>query len=256
MRCAALAVVALMGVVSATSPARAVGVYEDAAGNAGFLFAPQNPSFRAAFIRTNADGRDASMAVFAFTYPLRGRILVGADLPFITRIEPGGMESRFGDLQLRARVRVAGGTGRAFHLLGGLRVGSGSASLYPYSSQSYDLGLGAGYVDSLAVLNVWASATGVAVFRALEGLDESARQENFARLEGGLELPFGSAVALRMGTTVLAFRSGAVREVYLTQIQYAFSPALQLRVSGHAEAGDSEERVSDVALTVAVHTFF
>lgn len=256
MRCAAVAVAALTGVATVPDNAHAVGVYEDAAGYVGFLFAPHRPALRAAVIRTNADPLDASMMAFAFTYPLRDHLLVGADVPFITVSEPGDMESRFGDLGLRARMRFAGGDGRAVHLLGGLRVGSGSSSLYPYSTQSYDVELGVGYVDSLGVLDLWASTSGVAVFRAPEELSDAQRHEDFARVDAGLAFPFGPVLALRLGATVLAFRSGAVRDLYLTQLQYRWSDALELRVSGHAEAGRSAERVSDVAITVGIHTFF
>jgi len=142
------------------------------------------------------------------------------------------------------------------HALGGLRVGTGSRGLYPYSSQSFDIELGVGYVDSLDILHVWGAIEGVAVKREPTGLDESDRHENFARANGGIALPFGSALQLRLGVSALVFRSGGAREVYFSQLQYRYSPSLEIRVSTHAEAGEPEERISDLAITAAIHAFF
>jgi hypothetical protein len=237
-------------------PARATGVYEDAVGLAGFVFAPHRGALRAAIIRTNDDHRDASVFAVAGRYPLRDNLLIQVDVPFVSLAVPSSIRTGFGDPCLRARLRVWGGDRRVLHALGGIRVGTGTTRVYPYASQSYDFDLAVGYVDTLEVLDLWAMVGGVVVKREPEGLEEDDRHENFARAGGGLGLPFGSAISLRLGANALLFRSGRVRELYFAQLQYRYSPSLELRVSTHAEAGEPAERVSDLAITAAVHTLF
>lgn len=239
-----------------TVPARAVGVYEDAVGQAGFLFSGHRAGLRGAVIRTNGGERDASIFLISGSYPLRDNMLLQVELPFISLINGPDVESAFGDVHVRARMRLAGGTRRVLHAIGGLRVGSGTRRVYPYSSQSYDLELAVGYVDTLDILHVWAQAGGGAVKREPEGLDEEDRHENFARVGGGLALPFGSILHVRLGLSGLVYRSGRTRELYFTQLQYRYSPGLEIRLSAHAEAGKPEERVSDLALTAAIVASF
>jgi hypothetical protein len=242
--------------VLSTVPARAIGVYEDAVGHAGFLFGQHRAGIRCAAVRTNDDERDASIFLISGTYPLRDNLLIQVEQPFISLVGESDIESGFGDLYLRARLRLAGGTGRALQAVGGLRVGSGTRRLYPYSSQSFDFELAVGYVDTLEILHVWALAGGGMVKREPEGLDEEDRHENFARMGGGLALPFGSNLYLRLGASGLVFRSGRARELYFAQLQYRYSPPLEIRLSAHAEAGEPDERVSDLALSVAILTHF
>ncbi len=251
-----LLAVALALPVLTQQPARAIGVYEDAVGHAGFLFGRHQSSVRAAFVRTDDDAADASIFVVSVTHPLRPNLLIQVEQPFISLIGPSGIESGFGDLHARARLRLAGGDGRVLHALGGLRVGTGTRLLYPYSSQSFDMELVVGYVDSLDILHVWGAIEGGVVKREPSGLDESDRHENFARANGGIAFPFGSALHLRLGVSGLLFRSGGAREVYFSQLQYRYSPSLEVRLSTHAEAGNPDERISDFALTAAIHAFF
>jgi hypothetical protein len=240
-----------------SKPARAIGVYEDAVGHAGLLFAPHQPAVRAAFIRTAADdGREASMFLASGVYPLRHNLLVQFEQPYIALLGESDVESGFGDTHVRARLRLYGGDGRALQLLGGLRIGSGSTTYYPYSSQSYDMELGVGYVDSLGMVTVWGLASGVAVKREPEGLAEEDRHQNFARGNAGVAAALGSRLVARAGGSALLFRSGSVRDIYFAQIEYRHSPGIALRASLHAEAGDERERVSDLAVTASVLSFF
>jgi hypothetical protein len=236
--------------------ARAIGVYEDAVGQAGFLFAPHRGAIRAAAIRTNDSDLDASMFSVAASYPLRPNLLLQLEQPYITVIDPSDIESGFGDLHARARLHLLGGGGRVLHAIGGLRLGTGTRRLFPYASQSFDMELALGYVDTLDVLHIWAMAGGGVVKRLPNALSDPPLHEDFARMGGGLAFPFGSAFHLRLGISGVLFRSGGARELYFSQLQYRHSSSLELRASAHAEAGESVERVSDLALTLSVLAFF
>jgi hypothetical protein len=235
--------------------ARAIGVYEDAVGQAGFLFAPQRGGVRGAVIRTNDSDLDASIFSLAVNYSLRQNLLLQLEQPYVTLIDPADIESGFGDLHARARLRLVGGDGRALHAIGGLRLGTGTRRLFPYSSQSFDLELALGYVDSLDVLHVWASAGGGFVERLPDALSDPPRHADFSRLGGGFAFPFGSAIYLRLGACGLLYRGGGAREIYFSQLQYRRSNSIELRAAVHAEAGESVERVSDLALTVSILAF-
>jgi hypothetical protein len=237
-------------------PARATGVYEDVAGYAGFLTGSHRAGIRAAMVRTDDERRNASLFIVSASYPLRDNLLVQFEQPYVAVDSPADIRSGFGDGVARARLRILGGEGSALHLLGGLRLGTGSRRFYPYSSQSLDAALGVGFVDTLDVLQVWGAASGVAVMREPPGLDEATRHENYAHLAAGLTIPLLASTDLRVGFTGLVFRSGAARDLFLGQIGYRPSPSLEIRASAQAEAGKPEERVSDLAATVEIAARF
>jgi len=236
--------------------ARALGVFEDAPGEAGFLFARHQTSVGATFHRTSGPGDDASVFALAAYFPARRGVLVQVEQPFIAVARPSDIESAFGDLTARARVRLLGANGRALSLLGCLRAGSGTARLYPYSSQSYDMQLGVGYVDSLRVVHVWAMAEGIVTKRVPKRLTDDTKHEDFARLAGGLTLPLGRALAARGGGTALLYRSGGRRALVFAELQYDYTSAIEIVVSGQAETLERARRVSDYVLTAGIRTYF
>lgn len=239
------------------TPARAAGVYEDAAGHAGFLTSPGVPSIRAAFFRADADAGDASVFVVSAAYPVRGYLMVQADLPYVSLAGPSDIDSDFGDAVLRARLRVAGGRGRSLHLLGGLRLGTGTRNLFPYASQSTDAALGVGYVDTLRVVHVWASASGVAVYRVPNVLEDL--HENYAHFAAGITIPLHRTVAVRSGVTVLLFSSDAVRDITMAEVLFHPSAGLGLHLGAEVEGamgGSEADRAVDIAVTAGVAARF
>lgn len=253
-----VAVLAL-GSCLAVSPisARGAGVYEDAAGTAGFLLAPQRASAHSTLTRTNAAGLDASIFTLDATFPVRPWLLLQVEQPFIALSDSTDIETGFGDLAIRARARVAGGKGRALSLYAGWRTGSGTTRLFPYASQTFDLGLGLGYADTLAAaIDVWALATGVSVKRRLKGFPGASALADFARLNGGVGLHVGAGLTVRAGASGLFYRGGAARAIYFGELGLGPSPAIELRVGAHAEAGDRADRVSDSAIFASVSTYF
>lgn len=234
----------------------AAGVYEDTAGETAFLYAPQKRAFFPRIVRTNENEKDASIFVLSSSFPLRPYLLVDLEQPFIALSSPGEIKNGFGDLKLRARARLYNRGGRAFRLTGSFRTGSGTRSLFPYSSQSADVGVGLSYVDTLETFNVWGAVGGVVVKRKPPNLLPPDVHDNYGQASAGLTLPVTPDLVLSAGLTVLLFRGGASREIYLCSVAAGLSKATSLIVAVHAEAGKREERVSDLAVTGGVRVFY
>lgn len=253
----AVAVLAL-DLFLAVSPAtaRGAGVYEDAAGTAGFLVAPQRASTHSTLTRTNAAGLDASIFTLDATFPVRSWLLLQVEQPFVALSDSTDIRRAFGDLAVRARARLAGGGGRMVALYAGWRTGSGSTRVFPYASQSFDLELGLGYVDTLATVDLWALATGVSVKRRPEGFPGASGLNDFARLNGGAGLRLGGGFSVRAGASDLLFRGGAVRTIYFGEVGIHTSPPVELRLGAHVETARRSDRVSDSAIFASVYAYF
>jgi hypothetical protein len=176
--------------------------------------------------------------------------------PFIALVGAGETETGFGDATVHARVDIATGDGRALRLLSSVQIGTGTSELFPYSTQSIDLGLGLGYVDSVGALYGWARLDGVAVKRAPDGLDGATRHEDSVRFGAGVGVDVAGRIALRGGATVHAFRSGGRRDAVFSQVGYAHTPALEVFAGAAFEVGDGADRVGDMAVTAGLHTHF
>ena len=234
----------------------AAGVYEDTAGETAFLFAPHQRALYPRIIRTNENEKDASIYVLTLSFPLRPYLLVELEQAHITISSPADIRNGFGDLKLRARAEVFYRNGRAVRLTGFFRTGSGTRRLFPYSSQSADVGLGVSYVDSLETFHVWGMLGAAMVKREPQNLPEPEVHENFGHGTAGLTLPLTPNVKLSAGVTALVYRSGGFREIYLCSFDLGFSPTTRLILSAHAEAGKREERVSDLSLSGGVRVYF
>lgn len=250
------AALAAAGAGISPGSARAVGVYEDAAGEVDFLTAPQLASITARFVRTNGSDFDASLFILAGTVSVRPYLLVQLDQPYVSLSGPSDIASALGDLRLRVRARLSGGGGRALSAVGAFRTGSGTRRVYPYASQSVDYEFALGYVDTLDVVEMWATAGGAFVTRAPENLPSDEIHENFARVMAGLTLPAATRLRVSAGATVLYYASGGVRGLLLATIGYSRSRLLLLSLGFHAETGEARERVSNGAATASIHVFF
>jgi len=234
----------------------AAGVYEDTAGETAFLSAPHKRAIFPRIIRTNEDEKDASIYVLSVSYPLRSYLLVEVEQSYITVSSPADIRNGFGDLKLRARAGLFNRGGRAVRLNGFFRTGSGTRRLFPYSSQSMDVGLGVSYVDSLETFHYWGTLGAAVVKREPRNLPDSDAHENHGYAAAGLRLPLTPNVVVGAGMTVLLFRSGASREIYLCSLDLGFTETTRIIFAAHAEAGKREERVSDLALTGGIRVHF
>lgn len=240
------AAVLLVSVFSAESPAR--GVYRDIYDLSCFISAPRERAITGSLLRSERSDHDASGVLFATDYPLKSRILVRAEMSYISLSTAGGIESGFGDFMLRARVRLIDRAGMHLFALGAVRTGSGSNAIFPYSSGSLDVHAGVGFIDSLAQFTVWGEVTGVRVSNKPDGLSEEEDHGDYAGVSAGLVLPLSGRLAFHFGASGYIFQSEGSREIYYTACDYAHSRALGIFLSLQAEGGRSDERAFDLGL--------
>jgi hypothetical protein len=234
----------------------AAGVYVDVAGDVAFLTAPRYYTLAGRLVRSNGADADASIYILNAAFPVRSWALVELDLPFVTVALPSTVETGLGDLSIRARAELYNKSERAVRLLSGLRTGTGTSRVYPYSSESIDLEVGIGYVDSLEMFHIWASGTGAYVSKAPEDLPEDELHGNLARLGLGLHIPVVTSLNVGVGVTALFYEAGRSREIYLCNIDFRRSDWLVLGFAAHVEGGDAEERVGDTAFIGGLRIYY
>jgi hypothetical protein len=237
--------------------ANTAGVYIDVAGDVAFLLAPSTRELSGRVVRSNGESVDASIYFIDARFPLKSHSLVELNLPFISIVDPPEVVTGFGDFAIRARTHLYTRPGLAFRLLGGIRTGTGTNRVYPYSSQSLDLEAGIGYVDTLDMFDVWAAAGGAYVAREPEYLPEEDLHGHHGRVSAGLSFPFRS-VGLDVGMSVMAvfYEAGRAREIYLGTVDYRRSQWFSITFAVHLEGGDVDERVGDTAVTGGLRVFY
>jgi len=217
--------------------ARAVGVYEDAAGYAGFVVAPHRTSVLARFIRTNADSAAASMVVFVGRFAPRPGFVLDLELPFLTtRVEGAEIESGFGDLRVRLRQDLWAGRSARISLSGDIGTGTGTGRVFPYASESLEFGVALAAVDTLDLLHWWAVAGVTIVGREPAEFEALGLLDDYIRTGAGLMIPFGARVGLRMGLSVLVFENRETRDAYFLRAHWDYSSAVRIMAGAQIEA--------------------
>jgi len=248
--------VATLGVLISWNPARAAGVYVDAAGAVAFLTAPQAKALAGRIARSQGEMTDASIYFIDATWPVKSYALVELDIPFINLVDTSTVETGLGDVTIRARARVYHAPTRTLHLLGALRTGTGTTQVWPYSSESLDAEAGLGYVDTLKIFDLWASATGAYVGREPADKPEDELHGHFARFSAGLNVPFAGGLNVAAGVTSMLYEAGRSRHLFLAVIDYQRSQWLRITFSGHIEGGERDERVGDYAIVVGARVYY
>lgn len=245
-----------LAVFSCGQTAFAAGVYVDVAGDVAFLTVPRSYALAGRIARSNGTDTDASIYILNAAFPVRSWALVELDIPFVTVAEPTKVETGLGDLSIRARADLYTKSERAVRLLSGLRTGTGTSRVYPYSSESIDLEVGVGYVDTLEMFQIWASGGGAFVSKAPEDLAEDELHGDYGRLGVGLHIPVASGLNVGIGVTTLFYEAGRSREVYLGNLDFRRSEWLVLGFAAHIEGGDNEERVGDTAFVGGLRIYY
>jgi hypothetical protein len=257
MRILIVIVVGGFGVLVSFHPTRAAGVYVDAAGAVAFLTAPQSKALSGRIARSNGEESDASLYFLDARFPVRSSGLVELNIPAISFIDTSEVVTGFGDLTIRGRVRLYHSSRRVLHLIAALRTGTGTTRVYPYASRSVDLEAGLAYVDTLSVLQMWASGSGAYVSKAPEDVPEEELHGSFGRVGGGLNFPFArETLNVGVGVMVGFFESGRTRELLFSTFDYYRSQWLAFNLFAHIEGGDPEERVSDYAVGGGFRVFY
>ncbi len=247
---------------------QAVGPYEDAARRSAFIRASQNASAAGLITHSEAEDHAASYFWLSGVVPAGSKSLLQLEIPYIDLAYDDELRDGFGDIRLRAKSRVWTRPGAAVFLLGGIQFGSGTADLFPYSTQSTDWEAGIAVVDTLGAtdenggpkplnsLSFWVGASGVYVTRLRDVLKEGDLHGNYATLLGGLLFPLSRRFDIEAGGVALRFRSGVTREIYYSQLMYHHSRSTTLFATVQGERAARIERASDYSAVIGMSVEF
>jgi hypothetical protein len=245
---AALAIIPL-----APHGAGAAGIYEDASAEPALLLAPQRITVRAS-LEIGSEPAEGSIYRLVAAFPFRS-FLVTVDQPFVAVTEPD-IETGLGDFRVRGRARLWGGSGRVVHLLGYLGTGTGEPRFFPYSSQTVDVNVSAGYADSLGAVTAWAIAGFTRVGSIPEDSVVAAACTNHARASAGLTVALGPGVSVGLGALVLVYENDLHRDLLFATGAYRWTDAMGVFVAAQAETGPVGDRVNDWGASVGVQVTF
>ena len=238
------------------SAARSAGLYEDPAGLSCFLLSPREPSLASSMSYAEDEREKASLYTLTANYPLKKRLFLQAEQPYITVSTGTEIVGGFGDFRLRLRCDLAAFPGFQAYFLGGLRSGSGTRLVYPYASGSIDAEAGLAVVDTISSWTWWGALTGATVWRGPEEFDDQKAHTNYMALHLGLVLPVQPRLDLGFSGSGYVLQSGAARELYSVGLVYRPTAAVNLFGSVLAEGGKPEERVDDFSFVAGVRVFY
>lgn len=240
---------------AAMGRARATGVFEDAAADAGFLCAAHRPAVQARMTVTESEVSDASLYVLTAVFPVNSWFLLGLELPFVTAATDREIESGFGDLRFRGRMSLLRRPRRQLAFVWGVGTGSGTRRIFPYSSQALELSAAVAWSDTLEVVRYWVSAGGETVERAPDDLVERKILVEFGRVTAGTGIPFGS-LGLNLGLSALFFRGGTFRDHYFAELTWDHRDIFRFFATAEMEGGRRSERVLNSAASVGMIVSF
>lgn len=250
------------------SSALAMGPYIDAARVSGFIRAPQSSAAVGLINHSEAEDQSASYFWLAGDIPIKTKFLLQLEIPYIDLAFEDELRDGFGDVRLRAKSRAWSWPGASIYLLGGISFGSGTADLFPYSTQSTDWEVGAALVDTLGAwdesgnpkplssLSFWVNVSVVYVTRLSDRLKSPDLHENYATLGGGLAYPLSRRFSVEVGGLGLRFRSGVTREIYYAQLTLRSLRSTQLFTTAQGERAAREERASDYSAVIGMSVRF
>jgi hypothetical protein len=249
-------------------PAQAMGPYVDAARVSDFIRAPQSSAVVGLISHSEAEDHGASYFWLAGDIPIKTKFLLQLEIPYIDLAFDDELRDGFGDIRLRAKSRAWSWPGASIYLLGGILFGSGTADLFPYSTQSTDWEIGAALVDTLGALNeqgypkplsslsFWVNISAVYVTRLSDRLKSPDLHGNYATLGGGLAYPLSRRFGVEVGGLGLRFRSGVTREIYYAQLTLQYSRSTRLFATAQGERAAREERASDYSAAIGMSVKF
>jgi len=236
--------------------ARSTGIFEDAVGRAGFLYAPFRSSAQARLAVTDAENTSASTVVLAADFVVTHWFLLEVEQPFITAsIGQDVIESDFGDLRLRGHFRLLGRERSRLTLSWELGTGTGSTRVFPYATQALEFVASVVWVDTLQVLEYWAEVGYEQINRRPDDLIIERVLLDFGRVSAGLAFPMGP-VGLRLGTSILIFGDGQNRDHYFAQLTFNRRPHFRFFGAAQIEGGSREDRVTDATASVGMIVYF
>jgi hypothetical protein len=235
--------------------ARSTGIFEDAVGRAGFLYAPFNASAQSRITVTDSDSTTASTVVIAADFVVTHWFLLEVEQPYITAaIGQEEIESGFGDLRLRGHFRLWRKEDSRLTFSWELGTGTGTTDVFPYATQALEFVAGVVWVDTLNVLEYWAELGYESINRRPDDIIEERVLANFGRVSAGLAFPMGP-LGLRLGTAVL-FNGDRSRDHYFAQLTFDRRPHFRFFGAAQIEGGSKEDRVADAMASVGMIVYF
>jgi len=256
VRTIAVTLILLSGVLN-TSPekARATGLFADAVADAGFLCARNESAARARLIVVEAERTDGSLVVFNASFMVRRFLLLDLEQPFVTASVGGeSVESDFGDTRIRARFRLFGRSGKQLSLLFNVGTGTGSSSVFPFSSESLEVAASIGWVDSLGAFSYWGLVGAETVRRRPAELDGDPEIADFSRVNVGAAWQI-RAFSLRAGVSVLRFSQTTVRDLAFGELAWDYRTHFRFYSALQIEGGRSDERISNGSIHLGMSVF-
>jgi hypothetical protein len=248
----------------AASPVRSVGPFVDVSRESAFIRAPLVRGLAGSITRADLQGDGASFFTLEAQIRVRSVFLIQPEVSYISIARDDEVDDGFGDTILRAKARVWTGPRKCLSIISSLRLGSGSASLFPYSTGSIDVEAGLAFVDSigssgdghalepLRSLSYWAVVSGVYVMRLDDTLEEDELHSPYGASGGGILAALTRRIELEAGGVCLFFETGAVREVFFSTVTAALSPAMDFYLTVQGEGGDWRERATDASATLGL----
>jgi hypothetical protein len=248
----------------AASPALSVGPFVDVSRTSAFVRAPLARGLGSSITRASLEGQGASFFLVDGQIRIRSSFLFQPELSYISIARDEKVEDGFGDAILRAKARVWARPQKCVAILSSLRLGSGSASLFPYSTASTDFEMGMAFVDSigssgadrtlepLRSFSFWVAASGVYVIRLDDQLEQNDLHSHYAAAGGGILAALARWIEIEAGGEGLFFETGAVREVYFSTLTTVLSPGMNLYLTVQGEGGNWRERAVDASATLGL----
>jgi len=244
--------------------ALAVGPFTDVSRLSAFLRSAHESSLDGSITRASAPGAQASIFYLAANFPVRSSFLLQLEFPFTTIGFDEGTEDGFGDAMLRSKARLWRGSRKSLLFNSSLRMGSGSASLFPFSSGSTDVELGLAFVDSVGVgegakvleplrsFSYWITAGGVYPLRVNEALDEAGLYDRYAEAGGGVLAAITRRIEIEAGGLGLFFATGAIREIYFSRLAFSLTEESRISLVVQGERGDERDRAFDASAGIGL----
>jgi hypothetical protein len=234
-----------------SSPARATGLYDNAA---AFFSARDTSRILLALRQTelhlvlgNASVLDAELDV-----GLKRRFEMRASIPFVALRRSGEITTGLGDVMVYLRARLFGdsvGTNAVFLRIDG-RLPSASADFFPFSADSLDVGYGFEARARIPLLAIRAAA--LYTFAADRRAGRALIDDSHLTLVASGDIPLAPWTRAGMSIFYLRYDEGSSRGVALATLRQRLSASMVLSVDGAIEAGTARARVFDGGVSVAL----
>jgi hypothetical protein len=234
--------------------ALAVGPFVDVGRMSAFLRSPQRTSVSGSITRADGRGVEGSVFVLSADFPLQSAFLFQLEFPYLSAAYDKEVDDGFGDATFGLRARAWKGERKTFLVTGALKTGSGTSTLFPFSTGSIDVEAGLAFVDSVGVdssataleplrsFSYWIAAAGVYPLRVEDSLRDSGLHTRYARAGGGALVALTRRIELEAGGMALFFPEGAVRPIYFSRLSFAFSEVSRISLVVQRETGDELDR--------------